>query len=199
VSAALLFSKGRYAPLFMLVAAPTVARAWPGGSDRVLSRRVFGPAVAGLLVIGVVRVTTAFPSTAGMDAWINRHGPDAPGYPTAAAEYVATHVRPRTGRVINVFNHGGYLGWRLGPAGFTTLMDGRTQCFSREFWGLHYLGPAAPTAQTVRELNADAAVLPRTPTRIGSAVEAAGWRVAFEDHRARVWVPPTETFTGAGD
>ncbi|HSI33934.1 MAG TPA: hypothetical protein VK986_10145 [Tepidisphaeraceae bacterium] len=199
VSTALLFSKGRYAPLFMLVATPMVARAWPGAADRVLARRALGPALAGLLILGVVRVITAFPSTGAMDAWINRHGPDAPGYPTGAAEYVEKHIAPRTGRVINVFNHGGYLGWRLGPAGFTTLMDGRTQCFSRDFWAMHYLGPAAPTARTVADMGADVAILPRTATRIGLAVEAAGWRIAFEDERARVWVPPVDRLTDVGD
>jgi len=198
ISTALLFSKGRYAPLFMLVAAPIVARAWPGEADRVLSRRALPPVLAGLLLLGVTRVIAAFPSTPGMDAWINRHGPDAPGYPTAAADYVAAHLRPRTGRVINVFNHGGYLGWRLGPAGFTTLTDGRTQCFAREFWAVHYLGPTGPTARTVAEMGADVAILPRTPTRIGSAVEVAGWRLAFEDERARVWVPPVDRLSGAG-
>jgi len=145
-------------------------------------------------VLGVVRLIAAFPS-ADLSAFLNRHGPEAPGYPTAAADYVARHVSPRAGRILNDFTWGGYLEYRLGPSGFQTLMDGRTQCFSADFWQVFCIGPREATAQALSLLQADAALLPRRDARIKPALIALGWRWVYTDDRADVLLPPTHAQT----
>jgi len=202
LSTALLISKGRYAPLFALIAAPLLvrlviahkhetARAALNSASRrrsPLANPLLTPALTLLLALGVIRLIAAFPS-ADFAAFLNRHGPEAPGYPTAAADYLAQHIPPRTGRILNDFTWGGYLEYRLGPAGFQTLMDGRTQCFSASFWRSFCLGPSAETTRALSLLQADAALLPRTETRLKSALLSLGWRSVYADERAEILLP----------
>lgn len=228
LSTALLLSKGRYAPLFAITAAPIFVRLCasairvtgvressvretasdfestfadsasshvPAAPSHERPRSPFAnpllsPALTILLALGIVRLIAAFPS-ADLSAFLNRHGPDAPGYPTAAADYIAHHVPARSGRIVNDFTWGGYLEYRLGPSGFQTLMDGRTQCFSADFWKSFCLGPADATTHALSLLQADAALLPRADTRLKPALIALGWRWVYSDDRADVLLPPT--------
>jgi hypothetical protein len=88
-SIVLLMRMGRFAPLFAIVAAPIFAATLPRLSDGILSRPLTVAAVVAVLGVGLVRVVAAFPGRdVPIDAWVNRHGADAPGYPAAAAAYV---------------------------------------------------------------------------------------------------------------
>ena len=112
-----------------------------------------------VLLVGIVRVGLSFPgASVPLDRWLNRHGPDTPGYPCAAATFVGASVRPKSGRLLNEFNWGGYLGWRLGDR-FQILMDGRTQLFSAEFWRATYERDRVNlSALNASAANADAAI-----------------------------------------
>jgi hypothetical protein len=193
-STVLLFMHGRYAPLFAIVAAPVLARTLPV-SDRVIGRPVLRPALAALLAIGVVRLAVAFPpGDMPLERWLNRHGPETPGYPTAAAEQLAA-LRPA--RVINEFSWGGYLAWR-GRGQYQVLLDGRTQCFSAAFWAKACLkAGAADRRGWLASLRADAAVLPVRGSLYQPFLHDLGWRCAYIDERAQVLVPPS--FDGAAD
>ena len=93
-----------------------------------------------VLAAGVWRIGTSIPdhrprrSTSGSTAT----APTPPATPPTPPPTSSSNVRPATGRLINEYTWGGYLEWRLGDR-FQALLDGRTQCFSREFWRLTYL------------------------------------------------------------
>jgi hypothetical protein len=189
-STALLFLHGRYAPLFAIVAAPILAQCLPRLSDRPLANRMLWPAITALLIVGSVRIAVAFPSRAvALDDWLNRHGPEAPGYPTAAAAFVARSVRSDTGRLLNEFSWGGYLEWRLGNR-FQVLADGRTQLYPPRFWPATELGTPDDLRSFLANQTADAAIVPAKPGgRLRTTLIALGWQVAFTDERAEVLLP----------
>jgi hypothetical protein len=187
----LLLRLGRFAPAFAIVAAPMFARTLPTLSDRVLKKRPVCVLMALVLIGGSLRVAMTFPRAgAGLDAWLNRHGPDAPGYPSQAVDYVATHITPASGQIINEFTWGGFIEWKLGNK-YQTLLDGRTQVFSPAFWNDVYLGNEKRRSAYLLQVKADAAVLPIERSKFCEILLRAGWRVAYRDERAQVLTPPT--------
>lgn len=192
LSGVLLFRLGRFAPVFAIVAAPMFASTLPRLSDRLLARPAIVLAMTMVLALGMVRLAIAFPSsTTTLSAWLNRHGPGAPGYPCAAAEYVSRDLHPLRGRVINEFDWGGYLEWQLGPA-YQPLLDGRTQLFTPDFWHATYLGNEEDRKRFLATIRADAAILPAKDSRFHDALCALGWRSAFRDEHAEVLLPPID-------
>ena len=180
---------GRFAPVLALAACPPLAAGLPVRSDRVLGRRPVVGALAGVLLACGVRIGLAFPTArVPLSAWLDRLGPDVPGYPCAAADFVADHVAPVTGRVVNEFTWGGYLGWRLGDR-WQVLLDGRTQVFPEKLWRSTYLGSDADCRTFLATVDADAAVLPAGRSRFRAALLGQGWTVAHHDDWADVLVP----------
>lgn len=189
----LLLRMGRFAPLFAVTAAPIAATVLPRFSDRLLGRRVVWALVAVVLALGSWRIAGAFPARhVPLEQWVNRHGPDAPGYPCAAADYVEEHVRPASGRLVNEFTWGGYLEWRFRDR-YQALLDGRTQCFSQELWRVTYLAGHEPRKDFLSRVRADAAVLPAKRSLFREALVELGWRRAYIDDRAEVLIPPPGT------
>lgn len=193
-SAALLFKLGRFAPLFALIAGPALAVTLPKMQDRLLSR----PALCALLAIvvagGIYRIAAAFPTPAQpLSAWLNRNGPDAPGYPCSAAEFVDRRLRPSTGRLINEFSWGGYLAWRLGDH-YQVLLDGRTQVYPPSLWQATYLGNDRQRRDFLATLRADAAVLPAGKSHFRQDLTNLGWYSVYHDDRAEVMLPPKTSF-----
>ena len=192
VGGILLARMGRMAPAFAIIAAPLFAVASPELSDRALARRGLVRILAVLLALATARVSVAFAMDAlPLEQWLNRNGPDAPGFPVKAADYVEAHVPRVRGRIINEFTWGGYLAWRLGPR-FQVLLDGRTQVYSPAFWREAYLGDDATTLRFLSGIRADAAVLPVTGSRYRDALVSLGWTIAYGDDRAIVLVPKAE-------
>jgi hypothetical protein len=187
---ALLMRMGRFAPLFAVATAPILATVLPRFSDRLLGGRAVWALVAIVLGFGAWRVVGAFPGpTVPLEQWVNRHGPDTPGYPCAAAEYVERHVRPVTGRLVNEFTWGGYLEWRFRDR-YLALLDGRTQCFSPELWRVTYLSSYETRKDFLSRVRADVAVLPAERSVFREALVELGWTQAYVDERAEVLVPP---------
>ena len=184
---------GRFAPVLALAACPAVAAGLPLASDRAIGRRPVAAAMGAVLLACVGRVGVAFPRAGvPLSAWLDRMGPDAPGYPCAAADFVADRVHPVTGRVVNEFTWGGYLGWRLGDR-WQVLLDGRTQVYPAAVWRATYLGTDADCRAYLSTVRADAAVLPAGPSRFRPALLSQGWTVAHHDAWADVLVPPVAT------
>jgi hypothetical protein len=180
---------GRFAPVFAIVAAPIAAATLPALSDRLLGRGALCAAMSCILAIGVARVFNAFPERdTPLSTWLNRHGPDTPGYPCDAADFVASRVKPESGRLINEFSWGGYLEWRLGDK-YQTLLDGRTQLFVPELWKCTYLGEPADRQRFLGQLGADAAILPTHNSIFHESLEKLGWTTAYRDDRSEVMVP----------
>ena len=187
---ALLLRMGRFAPLFVIIAGPIIASAGPRGDVRALERPMPRWSLALLLIGGVVRMAVGFPSRAlPLDSWVNRMGPDTPGYPCAAADFVQTNITPTSGHVLNEFTWGGYLAWRLGPQ-FQTFMDGRTQLYSASFWRSTCMAKPTDFRNYLAHIPADAAIVPADHGPMHDAVIALGWKCVYADDRAAVYVPP---------
>ena len=194
-STLLLLIHGRYAPLFAIVAAPLLARMLPTFSSAPLARPLLVRALAAILLVGVARLSFAFPSkSTNVSQWLNRHGPDAPGYPASAADFIETRLPARTGRLINEFTWGGYLAWRLGDR-YQVLLDGRTQLFSSHFWQATYLGTPVELQTYLSSVPADAALLPAGHSRFRYALLKLGWQTVYNDDRAEVLIPPAALST----
>src|SRR5205823_458410 len=125
----------RFAPMLALIIAPIVAATLPPMKDRVLDRPLITAMLAASLAVLAVRIARSFPPPdMSMNRWINRHsGPHVITFPTGAADFVDANVSPRSHRLLNEFNHGGYLAWRLGDK-FQVFLDGRTQLYTADFW-----------------------------------------------------------------
>jgi hypothetical protein len=187
---AMLLRMGRFAPIFAVGAAPVFAVALPRLSERLLGRPALFAIVAVVLAAGTWRIGTSLPGEAHtLDHWLNRHGPDAPGYPSDAAAYVEANVRPVTGRLINEYTWGGYLEWRFRDR-YQALLDGRTQCFSGEFWRLTYLAGDEARRDFFSRIRADAAILPARRSLFRDALVDLGWTSVYADARAEVLLPP---------
>lgn len=190
-AAVLLLSLGRFAPVFAIIACPVFAVTLPNLKDRLLAKPAILVTLAVLVIVGASRVAGAFPRwDQPISSWLNRHGPDAPGYPCGAADYVALALPRSSGRIINEFNWGGYLEWRLGEK-CQTLLDGRTQLFPASFWNSLYLNGDDARARFLTTVRADAAVLPLARSKFRDSLVRSGWTSAYRDDRAEVLVPPS--------
>jgi hypothetical protein len=188
--AALLLRLGRFAPIGAMVAGPVLAATMPTLSDKALRHRLVWAALALAILACSGQIIAGFPRAAtSMNQWINRRGPDFPGYPVGAADFVDHNVVGRNGRIINEFNAGGYLEWRFAGR-YQTLLDGRTQLFPREFWDSTYLGTETQQAQVVTRANADAAIIPARRSLFRESLIRLGWRSVFKDDFGEVFLPP---------
>jgi hypothetical protein len=184
----LLLRYGRFAPVVALIAAPMLARALPGPSDRLLNRKIAAAACVLALAMGVWQTIIALPRP-NQDAcvWLNRLGTDSICYPCTAADFVEKNVPRRTGRLINEMNFGGYLAWRLGPR-WQVLIDGRTQVYPPHVWRA-YLGAPDEVKRFLSPIDADAAILPVRKSRFRRALIELGWISVHRDDCSEVFTP----------
>ncbi|HTW95943.1 MAG TPA: hypothetical protein VMD30_14165 [Tepidisphaeraceae bacterium] len=188
---------GRFAPMLAIFMGPMLAACAPRMSDKALANRALGVAMAVLLLAASVKIVRGFPGPAETTSqWLERLGPDCPGYPTKACDFVDRAIVPRTHRLIDEFTWGGYLEWRLGDR-YQVLIDGRTQLYSSNVWNALYLGTPTQRLQYLRGLSADAAVLPAKDSAFAGDLMQLGWTVVYRDVRAQVLAPP-KTVPGSG-
>jgi hypothetical protein len=192
----LMLKLGRFAPLFALATCPALSACLPGLKDRLLAKPVVVLLLAVVLLIGVGRVVLAFPDrSVSLARWVNRHGPDTPGYPCAAADFVDRSV-PRasdhpTGHLINEFSWGGFLAWRL-EGKYQVLLDGRTQVYPQSLWQATYLGTDTDRRKFLAQIHADAALLPAGKSLFRPMLIRLGWTQVYKDDRAEVLIPPPQ-------
>ncbi len=191
-SIVLLFRMGRFSPVFAMVAAPIFAATLPQLSDRVLGLAITRLSAMAAIGVALYQIVPALPwRSMTLDGYLTRNGPNMPGYPVRAAAYVEQNITPRTGRIINEYDWGGYLSWRLGPK-YQVFIDGRTNLFTGEFWKTAYLGSVDDRIKILQAAHADAAILRTGDPRYQPILEGLGWRIAPGgiDGRATVMVPP---------
>jgi hypothetical protein len=189
VSIILLFRMGRLAPVFAIIAVPVFAATIPTLSDVILTRRAVVAALAVVLAITMYSIANAFPrSSEPLATWLNRNGPDAPHYPCAASDFVEQNVAPESHHLLCDFTWGGYLEWRLGQQ-YQTLMDGRTQLFSKEFWDNAALGSPERRRQFLRNTSADVAIVRAGIGPLRDDLTAMNWKTVYRDSFAEVMVP----------
>jgi hypothetical protein len=194
ISMALLLKLGRFAPVFAIVAVPLLSVTALTLRDRVLGKPFVSVVLSLCVVLALIKITTALPTRmTTADQWINRHGPDVPGYPVEATDFVARNITPQSHHLINEFTWGGYVEWKLGER-FQVLMDGRTQLYTPQFWIEMYVDPKERLTSTLSGIKADAAIVPVDRSRLRESLVASGWHRAFKDDHAEVLVPPSSAF-----
>ncbi|MBC8108715.1 MAG: hypothetical protein H7Z14_19180 [Anaerolineae bacterium] len=186
----------RFTPLFAMLAAPLLARTLPAMNPRVLGMKIVWLMLALVIAVTAFRVIDGLPPRgASPSVWLNRHPSEQFGYPCEAADYLDAHVSPRSGHLINGFNWGGYLAWRLPQ--FKVMADARTQLYSAEFCRRFAFGDADTTRAALRELiatqGADAAILPRDDQHLRPRLLELDWTIAHQDDRVVVLTPPPRT------
>jgi hypothetical protein len=189
VTALMMLRMGRFAPMFAFIAAPLLAASLPRMRDEILARRAVVAVLAIALGAATIRIVLGFPHNVPLERWLNRRGP---AYPTESAAWVEQNITPRApvGRLINEFNSGGYLAWRLGPK-YQVFVDGRTQVFDEPFWRATYLGADADAARVIETSDADVAIIPRRTSRFRAALVQLGWTTVHSDDAAEVMIPPS--------
>ena len=189
-STVLLFRMGRMSPVFAIIAAPVFAAVVPTLSDRILTRRPIVAALSIVLALSAWPILRGFPrSDQSLSTWLNRNGPDAPNYPCRAADFVDRNIPGQTRHILCDLTWGGFLEWRLAGR-FQTLMDGRTQLFTPEFWNTAALGSPAQRRQFLAATPADAAIVRAARSPLGDALTGLNWKTVYRDEFAQVLVPP---------
>jgi hypothetical protein len=180
---------GRFAPVFGIFAAPTLAATMPRLSNNLFARPAVGALLALLCIGTAVKLYVAFPDRGtSMNDWLREPGVNA-NFPIEAADFIEANVEPRTHHLINEFNWGGYLEWRLGDR-YQVLLDGRTQVFPPEMWRRLYLGTEEQRKQFLGTIPADAAILPKDNSVFRDALLALGWHSGYADNKSEVLFPP---------
>jgi hypothetical protein len=189
-STVLLFRMGRMSPVFAIIAAPVFAAVIPTLSDQILTRRPVVAALSIVLALTAYPILRAFPrSDQSLSTWLNRNGPDAPNYPCLAADFVDRNIPAQTRHILCDLTWGGFLEWRLAGR-FQTLMDGRTQLFTPEFWNTAALGSPTQRQQFLAATPADAAIVRAAHSPLGDALTGLKWKTIYRDEFAQVMVPP---------
>ena len=177
--------------LFAILTAPVVARRvgelWPETPARVPPPRSLAAVNALVLAAAIGAAIASFPRS---PAWQDHVEPGS--VPSAAADYVAAHHRGA--RLFNDFDWGGFLIYRLWPA-FSVSIDGRTQVYGEEI--LRAYGRTHYVRSGWRELldacDPDVILWPAAGPFAMLVRELPGWRVAYEDEIAVVFVRTSPT------
>ena len=180
----LLFRLGRFSPVFAILSMPTFAKAFPPLEGKALERGIVKLAMLAIIAISLLNFLPSLVDR-DFDRWLNRN---TPSYPTAAAQFIDANITPRTGHLINEFNWGGYLAWRLGDR-WQVLMDGRTQLYAPAFWNATHLGTPATRLELLKTITADAAVVPASDSCLAKPLEQLGWKTVYRDDLAIVMTP----------
>jgi hypothetical protein len=197
----------RMIPLFVLIAVPILSRPlqdwvgqhwtgkdWSGNESRKHSRRNNLVSLNAAIILAVA----AF---AGMRiAQVIRLQPqvETRQFPANAVTFLQSH--PPVGRLLNHYDWGGYLIWRLYPS-TRVFIDGRADLYGEQF-----LQQFADTYQlkgswqpTLKDWGIETVIVPPDSALATGLRMAPGWKVAYEDSQAVVLtLSPYPTGPGNG-
>jgi hypothetical protein len=184
---ALLLALGRYVPLAAMILTPLAARYGPWPQLAPATTRRLRAVVAGLILgLAVYAGQTLVGRSFGRE--LSRQLESETAYPVAAARFVRDSVPRRSGRLVNEMGWGGYLIYALWPE-YQVMMDGRTQVYPEAFWRAAYVNATeASRLELIRRAGADAAVLRRGSAWADLLAGEPGWRRAYGDSVATVWI-----------
>ena len=200
----------RHMPLFVLGAAPLMGRcaqaslAWlatmlPPVHDRPAAQAAFrwAPSRPGApgLALGAINLFLLIVVGAGMVGYralpnlqSGREGEAiSAALPVGATDALQALGRPV--RVFNYYDYGGYLVWRLFPAGGRVFIDGRVEVYGSAVFSRYlqvsYLTAAWP--DVIAQAHPDAIILPNAHPLTGILRHDATWQVLRRDRVATVF------------
>ena len=207
----LALSSQRHVPLFVLAAAPLMARCAQAllglassvlpAADRPAASQValrWKPAlpVGHTMTLGAINLALLIVVGTGMIAYraVPNLRPDAQAASIKAALPVqAAEALARTGRPVRVFNYydyGGYLIWRLYPDGGRVFIDGRVEVYGPQIFSRYlrvsYL--ASGWQDVLAQAHPDAIVLPSAHPLTGILGQDSDFRLLSRDDVATVFI-----------
>jgi hypothetical protein len=200
----------RQVPLFVLAAAPLIGRsaqalwqvaaeilprqpAQPAGRAALVAspiRPVPGRVVAVINAVILVLVAAAMVGYRAVPNLMPAHeaASIAALYPVAGADALLRQGRPL--RVLNYYDYGGYLIYRLWPSGSTVFIDGRVEVYGpavfSDYLTVSYAAPGWRTV--VARYQPDAVVLPTWHPLVGVLSADPDWRTLNTDRVATVFL-----------
>ncbi len=207
----LALSSQRHVPLFVLAAAPLMARCAQAllglassvlpAADRPAASQValrWKPAlpVGHTVTLGAINLALLIVVGTGMIAYraVPNLRPDAQAasikaaLPVQAAEALARTGRPL--RVFNYYDYGGYLIWRLYPDGGRVFIDGRVEVYGPQIFSRYlrvsYL--ASGWQDVLAQAHPDAIVLPSAHPLTGILGQDSDFRLLSRDDVATVFI-----------
>jgi hypothetical protein len=200
----------RQVPLFVLAAAPLIGRsadALLAALAEVLPRQPGQPAQRAAFVarplmpvrgrattvINIMILVGVAASMLGYRALPNllpahQAASIAAVYPVAGADALLQQGRPL--RVLNYYDYGGYLIYRLWPSGSAVFIDGRVEVYGpalfSDYLTLSYAAPG--WRAVVQRYQPDAIVLPTWHPLVGVLLQDPDWRTLSRDRVATVFI-----------
>ena len=172
----------RHIPLFALVAVPLLSRLLspakaPAGPRPLSSAKLVfsGLVLVGLAVFTVTRIKTVAASQAQAEA---EHFPDA------AVQFLALHRLP--GPILNHYNWGGYIIWKLYPD-YRVYLDGRTDlygdAFMKQFAATYYV-TEPDWDKPLKIWDIRTVLVPPESPLVAALNGRPGWRQVYADSQA---------------
>jgi hypothetical protein len=171
------------APVLSRHVAPIVVRLWTKGRFRPRRPVVFAGLNAAilLLVAALAAWKVSLPLRAEFNEQLQRET-----LPVGAVEWIE-RAQPQ-GPMFNRYRWGGYLIWRLWPQ-YRVFIDGRTDLYGDEVLGDYVeIATAGPRAMELLEEYGVMWAVIRPDEPLGALLECHGWRVAYEDDVAAVFM-----------
>ena len=188
----------RHIPIFVLVAVPILSGAtqswlekhsapsWFGSrGTSARSRRVMANAIilAALVVFTFARVRTLIRKQAQTEAQ---------RFPAAAVSFMARYRPP--GPILNDYNWGGYLIWRLYPA-YRVFIDGRTDVYGDSFmddlYATYHLTDG--WKRPMQQWQIRTVILPPDAPLISALRSQAAWKQIYADSQAVIFIRKPDT------
>jgi len=173
----------RHIPIFVLVAVPllsALASDWPGEGAAVGIRRR-RPVARTMLVNAIVLAAFAIFVLAHFRSVVRQQrAAEAQHFPETAASFILKNAVPSP--IMNHYNWGGYLIWRLYPE-YRVYLDGRADLygdsFLDEFAASYYL--KQHWRQPLREWGVRTVFLPRDAPLVTALLSTPGWKRIYVD------------------
>jgi hypothetical protein len=183
---------GRHIAIFVLVAAPLLSRliyAWLSQSrgSVFLSKPASASLTLRLCNGLILAVFLAFTSIRLRHAFAGQAGAEARTFPSAAVSYLLKNRLP--GPLLNHYNWGGYLIWKLYPD-FRVYIDGRTDLYGDAFMdqsGATYNISNESWRDPFEKWQIRSVILPPNAALVSALRCQSAWKEVYGDHQAIIF------------
>jgi hypothetical protein len=181
----------RHIPVFVLVAAPLISqrlRDWLTGSSAlraIVFPRVRTTIQAALLNTFLLLLATVFLGVHVSTTVRHLEETEKKDFPAGAAAFLAVHAVPQP--MLNYYDWGGYLIWRLYPD-YHVFVDGRTDLYGDSFMD-EYMQIAATKEgwkSKLQELGVESVIFPAKSRLVEGLLKDSAWQQVYKDEQAVV-------------
>ncbi len=174
--------------IFVLVAAPLLFEGLSACLRRMSSNPSPAPTRRGLILNGAMVLAVAvFALVRVQTVAVQQSEAEAAQFPAAAVAYLAANHLPQP--MLNHYNWGGYLIWKLYPD-YRVFIDGRADVYGdslmEDFASVYYLN--RNWKKPLEQWKIQTVILPPEAPLLQALESTGGWRQAYSDGQARIFV-----------